>query len=80
MYWLLLCKPMGKMKSELLSNLESDAILHEQYWLNELFHSHEPVLPDYSTLLQKQLYEKDLSSMQQQTQPFTVHRRKTSYF
>lgn len=31
MYWLLLCKPMGKMKSELLSNLESDAILHEQY-------------------------------------------------
>ena len=71
---------MGKMKSELLSTLESDSNLHEQYWLEQMInHHYEPVLPD-SNPLQAQLYEKDLSSLQYQTQPFTVHRRKTNYF
>jgi hypothetical protein len=37
---------MGKVKEQWLSELEANPVLHHQYWLNEMFYSHEPVLPE----------------------------------
>ena len=55
---------MGKVKEKWLAELESDRVLHEQYWLNEMFNSHEPVLPDYFNPLLEFNHEKDLSVFQ----------------
>lgn len=52
---------MGQMKSELLSTLESDSNLHNQYWLDQMInHHYEPVFP-YSNPLLEFNHAKDLS-------------------
>jgi hypothetical protein len=63
---------MGKVKEHWLSELESDRILHEQYWFNEMFNSPEPVLPDYSNPSLEFNHEKDLSVFQHHQHTLSV--------
>ena len=66
---------MGKVKEQWLTELESDRVLHEQYWLNEMFNTHEPVLPDYSNPLLEFNHEKDLRIQQYQSTTHVIGRR-----
>jgi hypothetical protein len=66
---------MGKVKEQWLTELESDHVLHEQYWLNEMFHHHEPVLPNYSNPLLEFHHEKDLRIQQYQSRQNLIGRR-----
>jgi hypothetical protein len=66
---------MGKVKELLLEQLNNDAVLHEQYWLNEMFNSHEPVLPDYHNPLLEQNHEKNLRVQQYQPRQNIIGRR-----
>jgi hypothetical protein len=66
---------MGKVKELLLEQLDNDAVLHEQYWLNEMFNSHEPVLPTYSNPLLEQNHEKNLRIQQYQPRQNIIGRR-----
>jgi hypothetical protein len=60
---------MGKMKSELLSILESDFNLHDQYWLDQLLnHHYEPI---------GEIHEKDLPVFQHQQLTFPLNRGET---
>ena len=60
---------MGKVKEHWLEQLENDRVLHERYWLNEMFNSHEPVLPDYFNPHLEFHHEENIRV--QQYQPFT---------
>ena len=59
---------MGKVKELWLAELEANPVLHEQYWLNEMFNNHEPVLPDSNPLWEFN-HEKDLRVQQYQSMP-----------
>lgn len=59
---------MGKVKELWMAELEANPVLHEQYWLNEMFNNHEPVLPDSHSLLELN-HEKDLRIQQYQSMP-----------
>lgn len=60
---------MGKVKQ-----LDNDAVLHERYWLNEMFNSHEPVLPDYPPQQLKFNHEENLPIQQYQSRSHVIRR------
>jgi hypothetical protein len=66
---------MGKVKELWMAELEANPVLHERYWLNEMFHHHEPVLPDYSHPTLEFNHEKDLPIQQYQSLPNIIRRR-----
>jgi hypothetical protein len=68
---------MGKVKELWMAELEANPVLHERYWLDEMFHNHEPVLPDSSQQLELN-HERNLSILKHQ-QPFIVDRTQTIY-
>jgi hypothetical protein len=66
---------MGKVKELWFEQLENNPVLHEQYWRNEMFNSHEPVLPTYSNPLLEQNHEENLRIQQYQPRQNAIGRR-----
>lgn len=65
---------MGKVKELWFEQLDSNPVLHERYWLNEMFNSHEPVLPDYSPQQLKFNHEENLPIQQYQPRQNIIRR------
>jgi hypothetical protein len=68
---------MGKMKTQQLSDLESDPVLQEQYWLEQMTHHHFEPVPPLIQLLELS-NEKDLSICQFDQHPLSLYRRETT--
>jgi hypothetical protein len=66
---------MGKVKNLLIEKLDNDAVLHERYWLNEMFHNHEPALPDYSPQQLEFNHEKNIRIQQYPSRQNVIRRR-----
>jgi hypothetical protein len=62
---------MGKVKELWMAELEANPVLHERYWLNEMFHHHEPVLPDSNPLWEFN-HEENLRVQQYQSRPHVI--------
>ena len=62
---------MGAMKAQSMAELEADPVVHERYWLNEMFNCREPVLPDSNPLLEFN-HEKNLRIQQYQPRQNTI--------
>jgi hypothetical protein len=65
---------MGKVKEHWMAELDANPVLHEQYWLNEMFNNHEPVLPDSSQQLEFH-HEENLRIQQYQSTTHLVSGR-----
>jgi hypothetical protein len=63
---------MGQMKEHWMAELDANPVLHERYWLNEMFNSHEPVLPNHSNPLWEFNHEENLRIQQYQSRPHVI--------
>jgi hypothetical protein len=66
---------MGKLKELWFEQLENNPVLHEKYWLDEMFNSHEPVLPDYHNPLLEFNHEENLRIQQYPSRQNIISRR-----
>jgi hypothetical protein len=66
---------MGKVKEQWLTELEANPVLHERYWFNEMFNSHEPVLPDYHNPLLEFNHEENIRVQQYPSRQNVIRRR-----
>ena len=60
------------MKAQWLAEIDGNPVLHERYWLNEMFNCREPVLPNNSHPLLEKNYEENLRIQQHQPRSHAI--------